>query len=178
MRTATSTPSAPVMPVAWPVTKRIKPVKKRFPCILDEPKTIGHYLEPLKGHRVQSRQAETPERVFPRNLCITYKYFTIMFFQTINRMITAGTDLSINIRQVNDKLTVAVMPPACGTERRGRGTNRPAGIERYPGRAGHGIPGSDHRARTEGAGHPYQPGNIRETSGTGRITKQGGQVRS
>ena len=33
-----------------------------------------------------------------------------MFFQTINRMITAGTDLSINIRQVNDKLTVAVMP--------------------------------------------------------------------
>ena len=37
---------------------------------------------------------------------------------------------------------------------------------------------SDHRARTEGAGHPYQPGNIRETSGTGHITKQGGQVRS
>ena len=36
MRTATSTPSAPVMPVAWPVTKRIKPVKKRFPSILDE----------------------------------------------------------------------------------------------------------------------------------------------
>lgn len=60
----------------------------------------------------------------------------------------------------------------------GRGTNRPAGIERYPGRTGHGIPGSDHRARTEGAGHPYQPGNIRETSGTGHITKQGGQVRS
>ena len=48
MRTATSTPSAPVMPVAWPVTKRIKPVKKRFPGILDELKTIGHYLEPLK----------------------------------------------------------------------------------------------------------------------------------
>ena len=48
MRTATSTPSAPVMPVAWPVTKRIKPVKKRFPGILAEPKTIGHSLEPLK----------------------------------------------------------------------------------------------------------------------------------
>ena len=31
-----------------PVTKRIKPVKKRFPGILDELKTIGHYLEPLK----------------------------------------------------------------------------------------------------------------------------------
>ena len=26
----------------------------------------------IKGHRVQSRQAETPERVFPRDLCITY----------------------------------------------------------------------------------------------------------
>ena len=37
-----------------------------------------------------------------------------MFFQTINRMITAGTDLSINIRQVNDKLTVAVMPRRAG----------------------------------------------------------------
>ena len=49
MRTATSTPSAPVMPVAWPVTKRIKPVKKRFPGILDELKTIGHYLESLRG---------------------------------------------------------------------------------------------------------------------------------
>ena len=48
MRTATSTPSAPIMPVAWPVTKRIKPVKKRFPCILDAPKTIAQYLEPLK----------------------------------------------------------------------------------------------------------------------------------
>ena len=75
-------------------------------------------------------------------------------------------------------LPEGTMSAACGTERRGRGTNRPAGIERYPGRAGHGIPGSDRRARTEGAGHPYQPGNIRETSGTGRITKQGGQVRS
>lgn len=48
MRTATSTPSAPIMPAAWPVTKRIKPVKRRYPKILDEPKTIGQYLEPLK----------------------------------------------------------------------------------------------------------------------------------
>lgn len=33
-----------------------------------------------------------------------------MFFQTINQMITAGTDLSINIRQMNNNLTVSVMP--------------------------------------------------------------------
>ena len=44
--------------------------------------------------------------------------FTIMFFQAINQMITAGTDLSINIRQVNDKLTVAVMPRRAGLKTR------------------------------------------------------------
>lgn len=33
-----------------------------------------------------------------------------MFFQTINQVITAGADLSINIRRVNDKLAVSVMP--------------------------------------------------------------------
>lgn len=39
-----------------------------------------------------------------------------MFFQTINRMITAGTDLSINIRRVNDNLTVAVVPRRSGVK--------------------------------------------------------------
>lgn len=33
-----------------------------------------------------------------------------MFFQSIHQMIAAGTDLSINIRRVNDNLSVAVMP--------------------------------------------------------------------
>lgn len=33
-----------------------------------------------------------------------------MFFQSIHQMIAAGTDLSINIRRVNDNLFVAVMP--------------------------------------------------------------------
>ena len=37
-----------------------------------------------------------------------------MFFQAINRMITAGTDLSFSIRQVNNRLTVAVMPRCTG----------------------------------------------------------------
>ncbi len=37
-----------------------------------------------------------------------------MFFQAINRMITAGTDLSINIRQADNRLTVAVMPRRTG----------------------------------------------------------------
>ena len=33
-----------------------------------------------------------------------------MFFQSIYQMITAGTDLNINIRKVNNSLSVAVMP--------------------------------------------------------------------
>lgn len=33
-----------------------------------------------------------------------------MFFQSIHQMIAAGTDLSINIRRVNNNLSVAVMP--------------------------------------------------------------------
>lgn len=39
-----------------------------------------------------------------------------MFFQTINQMITAGTDLSINIRQVNNNLAVAVVPKRSGVK--------------------------------------------------------------
>lgn len=42
--------------------------------------------------------------------------FTIMFFQTINQMITAGTDLSINIRRANNNLTVAVVPRRSGVK--------------------------------------------------------------
>lgn len=37
-----------------------------------------------------------------------------MFFQAINRMITAGTNLSFSIRQVDNRLTVAVMPRRTG----------------------------------------------------------------
>lgn len=39
-----------------------------------------------------------------------------MFFQAINQMITTGTDLSINIRRVNDNLTVAVVPRRSGVK--------------------------------------------------------------
>ena len=39
-----------------------------------------------------------------------------MFFQAINQMITAGTDLSINIRRVNSNLTVAVVPRRSGVK--------------------------------------------------------------
>lgn len=39
-----------------------------------------------------------------------------MFFQTIYPMLPAGTDLSINIRRVNDNLSVAVMPRHAGVK--------------------------------------------------------------
>ena len=42
--------------------------------------------------------------------------FTIMFFQAINQMITAGTDLSINIRRVNGHLTGDVGPSRTGVK--------------------------------------------------------------
>ena len=74
-----------------------------------------------------------------------------MFFQAINRMITAGTDLSFSIRQVDNRLTVAVMP-----RRR--------------------VPSSHQHSRTESAGHPHQPGDIRKTGGTGGVAEQGRQI--
>lgn len=39
-----------------------------------------------------------------------------MFLQTIYPMLAAGTDLSINIRRVNDRLSVAVMPRHAGVK--------------------------------------------------------------
>lgn len=49
METRTFNPSAPVMPAVWPtVTHTIKPVKRRFPNTVDEPRKIGYYLEPLR----------------------------------------------------------------------------------------------------------------------------------
>ena len=48
MKTITTAPSAPAMPVAWPIPYNpSRPVKRRFPATADEPRTIGYYLEPL-----------------------------------------------------------------------------------------------------------------------------------
>lgn len=35
------------MPAAWPEKRPVKPVRRRFPHTVDEPRTIGYYLEPL-----------------------------------------------------------------------------------------------------------------------------------
>ena len=106
--------------------------------------------------------------------------FTIMFFQAINQMITAGTGLSINIRRVNNNLTVAVVPRRSGVkdgERivplilNGTPEELDAGFLQAVG-----TPSSHQHSRTESAGHPYQPGNVREAGGTGGLTKQSRQV--
>lgn len=49
MKTRLFTPQAPVMPAVWPSLDIRKPIKRRFPNTVDEPKTIGYYLEPLKN---------------------------------------------------------------------------------------------------------------------------------
>lgn len=48
MKTSTCTSPAPVMPTAWPQSEHIRPVKRRLPNTVDEPKNIGYYLESLR----------------------------------------------------------------------------------------------------------------------------------
>ena len=99
-----------------------------------------------------------------------------MFFQAINRMITAGTDLSFSIRQVDNRLTVAVMPRRTGLKGEAGGANRSPGIEWHSGGTGRRVPSSHQHSRTESAGHPHQPGDIRKTGGTGGVAEQGRQI--
>ena len=49
MKTASCTSQAPVMPAAWPQSEQVRPVKRRFPNTVDEPKNIGYYLESLRN---------------------------------------------------------------------------------------------------------------------------------
>ena len=48
METVAITSQAPVMPTAWPQSEHIRPVKRRLPNTVDEPKNIGYYLESLR----------------------------------------------------------------------------------------------------------------------------------
>lgn len=59
---------------------------------------------------------------------------------------------------------------------KGWGTHRSAHPERHAGRAGRRLPAGCRHTFTESAGHPYQPGNVREAGGTGGLTKQSRQV--
>ena len=48
MKTSTCISSAPVMPAVWPQNEHIRPVKRRLPNTVDEPKNIVYYLESLR----------------------------------------------------------------------------------------------------------------------------------
>lgn len=68
METRTFNASTPVMPAAWPsITQTIKPVKRRFPNTVDEPKSIGYYLEPLRDIAAQPDRREILKAYFNEN---------------------------------------------------------------------------------------------------------------
>ncbi|MFQ7369494.1 Uncharacterised protein [Bacteroides vulgatus] len=48
MKTSICVSSAPIMPAVWPQGEHIRPVKRRLPNTVDEPKNIGYYLESLR----------------------------------------------------------------------------------------------------------------------------------
>ena len=79
-----------------------------------------------------------------------------MFFQTIYPMLAAGADLSINIKRVNDRLSVAVMPRHNGVKDEAQQHLVPL-IQRDGRRAGRGIPAGHHDARQPDNGCPGQP---------------------
>ena len=56
MKTSTCISSAPVMPAVWPQSEHIRPVKRRLPNTVDEPKNIGYYLESLRGMFIGTRR--------------------------------------------------------------------------------------------------------------------------
>lgn len=88
-------------------------------------------------------------------------------------MITAGTDLSINIRRVNNNLTVAVVPRRSGVK----------DGERIVPLILNGTPEELDAGFLQAVGTPLQKAqgiltnpNVREAGGTGGLTKQSRQV--
>ena len=47
MKTSTCISSAPVMPAVWPQSEHIRPIKRRLPNTVDEPKNIGYIHHPV-----------------------------------------------------------------------------------------------------------------------------------
>ncbi|MFU2374553.1 hypothetical protein [Phocaeicola plebeius] len=48
METRTCTPQTPAMPAVQPPVERTRPVRRRLPGTVDEPRNIGYYLECLR----------------------------------------------------------------------------------------------------------------------------------
>ena len=76
MKTSTCISSAPVMPAVWPQSEHIRPVKRRLPNTVDEPKNIGYYLESLRDI------SSNPDR---ENVLYNHKIFQLCFFNQFIR---------------------------------------------------------------------------------------------
>ncbi len=87
-------------------------------------------------------------------------------------MITAGTDLNINIRKVDNSLSVAVMPRRNSLKEDTRQKHKCTGRKRNTSRTGYGLPADDTTTDTEGTGTACQCGKFRETGRKGYITGQ------
>ena len=83
-----------------------------------------------------------------------------MFFQSIYQMITAGTDLNINIRKVDNSLSVAVMPRRNSLKEDTRQEHGAVSSERNTGRTGYGFPADHTPTDTESAGTACQCGEF------------------
>lgn len=64
METRTCNTSAPAMPALWPPTRQGTPDKRDRPDCTDRPKTIGWYLQPLKGISLRPDRSEVLRRYF------------------------------------------------------------------------------------------------------------------
>lgn len=64
METKICNAPAPAMPALWPSVRPVRPVKRRFPNTVNEPKRIGYYLEPLKDIASRPERAEILRHYF------------------------------------------------------------------------------------------------------------------
>ena len=87
-----------------------------------------------------------------------------MFFQSIYQMITAGTDLNINIRKVDNSLSVAVMPRRNSLKEDTRQNMVPLVVNGTPAELDMGF--------LQPILQPIQCGKFRETGRKGYITGQ------
>lgn len=95
-----------------------------------------------------------------------------MFFQSIYQMITAGTDLNINIRKVDNSLSVAVMPRRNSLKEDTRQNMVPLVVNGTPAELDMGFPADHTPTDTESAGTACQCGEFRETGRKGNGTSQ------
>ena len=84
METVAITSQAPVMPTAWPQSEHIRPVKRRLPNTVDEPKNIGYYLESLRDIS-SNPDRENILKEFFKETYVYHKIFQLCFFNQFIR---------------------------------------------------------------------------------------------